>query len=77
MLQDLRDAITSPEWAEGDSSVISDVANNIVERNSGDTNEGDLVKIFETLQDRFVQIAQLPISRGYSNTYPVIDVTRV
>ena len=75
VLQELRDAITSTEWSEGNPDVILEVANKLNRRISSNfSDQADLIKIFETLQNKFVQIAQLPLERGYSNTYPVADV---
>jgi hypothetical protein len=74
VLQDLRDAITSPEWSSGDPSVILQVADKLDRRISSNfTEHADLIKIFETLQNKFVLIAQKPVIKGYSNTYPVVD----
>ena len=54
MLQELRDAITSTEWSEGNPDVILEVANKLNRRISSNfSDQADLIKIFETLQNKF------------------------
>ena len=57
-----------PRWADGDVEFISESIDNVRRRiSAGDNEKADLIKIYQELQDRLVQMSVIASQAGYSS----------
>jgi hypothetical protein len=72
----INDALINPQWQEGDVDFIASTIDDVRRRiNAGDGSKADLIKIYEEIRDRLVQMSVIASQAGYSSFAPETSVT--